>query len=149
MDRVLPFRRFMSWAIDRLLFFAAAAGVLYLINELDRRLGVTGPGSVNFDVLELMAIQAPISLLITYAVWILVIVKFGPPGRRLTNTEVRTHRGGSAGNIRKFIRAMVKIVLHLSLIGLVVDAVFILRDQRERRSVCDILAGTVITPRRR
>ena len=103
---------------------------------------------MNFDLHEFLAIQAPLSLLITYAVWLFVIVKFGPPGRRLTSTEVRKHRGGTAGRVRKLLRAIVKIALHLTLIGLVIDAVFILRDQRERRSVSDILAGTMVAPRR-
>ena len=46
------------------------------------------------------------------------------------------------------MRAVIKITLHLTLIGLVIDAVFILRDQRERRSIPDILAGTMVAPRR-
>jgi hypothetical protein len=147
MDSVLPFRRFASWVIDRLIFFGIGAAILYVIQELDRWSGLRGPGSVNFDLHEFLAIQAPLSLLITYAVWLFVIVKFGPPGRRLTRTEVRKHRGGTAGRVRKLLRAIVKIALHLTLIGLVIDAVFILRDQRERRSVSDILAGTMVAPR--
>ncbi len=149
MDSVLPFRRFASWMIDRLLFLGIGIGILYVIQELDSRLGIRGPASVNFDLHELLAIQAPVSLLITYALWLFLIVKFGPPGRRLTSTEIRKHRGGSAGRLRKLLRAVVKIALHLTLIGLVIDAVFILRDQRERRSIPDIFAGTMVTPRRR
>lgn len=149
MDRIIPLRRFASWVIDRLVFFAAGAAVLFVIREIDGRLGISGPQSVSFDVYDFFAIQMPLAVVITYAVWLFIIIKFGPPGRRLTNTEVRAYRGGSAGQIRKTARAIVKILLHVSLIGLVVDAVFILRDRRERRSVCDILAGTVIASRRR
>lgn len=149
MDSVLPFRRFASWVIDRLIFFAVGAAILFVIQQLDRRLGITGPDSVNFDVYEFLAIQMPLAVVITYAIWLLVIIKIGPPGRVLTRTEVRRHRGGSAGQPRKLIRALIKIGLHLTLIGLIVDAVFILRDQRERRSVSDILAGTMIASRRR
>ena len=149
MDRIIPLRRFASWVIDRLMFFGVGAAILYVIHELDSRLGISGPQSVNFDVYDFLAIQMPLAVVITYAVWLLVIIKFGPPGRVLTRTEVRRHRGGSAGPPRKLVRALVKIALHLTLIGLVVDAVFILRDQRERRSVSDILAGTMVTPRRR
>lgn len=112
-------------------------------------MGIRGPGSVNFDLHELLTLQAPVSLVITYGLWLLILYKFGPPGRRLTGTEVRKHRGGTAGDVRKLLRSIVKIVLHLTLIGLVIDAVFILRDRRERRSVSDILAGTVVAPRRR
>ena len=149
MDSVLPFRRFASWVIDRLIFFAVGAAILFVIQQLDRRLGITGPDSVNFDVYEFLAIQMPLAVVITYAIWLLVIIKIGPPGRVLTRTEVRRHRGGSAGQPRKLIRALIKIGLHLTLIGLIVDAVFILWDQRERRSVSDILAGTMIASRRR
>ena len=148
MDSVLPFRRFASWVIDRLLFFGIGAAILYVIHQLDSRLGISGPQSVNFDVYDFFAIQMPMAVVITYAIWLLVIIKIGPPGRVLTRTEVRRHRGGSAGRPRTLIRAVVKIGLHLTLIGLIVDAVFILRDQRERRSIPDILAGTMVTPRR-
>lgn len=148
MDSVLPLRRFASWVIDRLIFFAVGAAILFVIQQLDSRLGISGPDSVNFDVYDFLAIQMPLAVVITYAIWLLVIIKIGPPGRVLTRTEVRRHRGGSAGQPRKLVRAVVKIGLHLTLIGLVVDAVFILRDQRERRSVSDVLAGTVIARRR-
>ena len=149
MDSVLPFRRFASWVIDRLMFFGAGAAILYVIHELDSRLGVSGPDSVNFNVYDFFAIQMPLAVVITYAIWLLIIIKLGPPGRLLTNTEIRKHRGGGAGPPRKLVRALIKIGLHLTLIGLIVDAVFILRDRRERRSVSDILAGTMVTPRRR
>ena len=149
MDSVLPFRRFTSWVIDRLLFLGVGAAILYVIHELDSRLGITGPESVNFDVYDFFAIQMPLAVVITYAIWLLIIIKIGPPGRVLTRTEVRRHRGGSAGQPRKLVRAVAKIGLHLTLIGLIVDAIFILRDQRERRSIPDILAGTMVTPRRR
>ena len=149
MDRIVPLRRFASWIIDRLAFFTAGAAVLFIIREIDNRLGISGPESVNFDVYEFFAIQMPLAVVITYVVWLLIIVKLGPPGRLLTNTEIRKHRGGGAGPPRKLVRALIKIALHLTLIGLIVDAVFILRDQRERRSVSDILAGTMVTPRRR
>ena len=149
MERVIPIRRFASWVIDSLMFFAAGAGVLYVIHQLDRLVSIGGSRSVSFDLHELLVIQAPLSLLITYALWLFVIVKFGPPGRRLTFTEVRRRRGGAAGPPRKLLRAVVKILLHLSLVGFIIDAVFILRDTAERRSIPDILAGTVISPRRR
>jgi len=149
MDRIIPLRRFASWVIDRLMFFGAGTAILYVIHELDSWLGISGPESVNFDVYDFFAIQMPLAVVITYALWLLLIIKFGPPGRVLTRTEVRRHRGGSAGPPRQLVRALIKIGLHLTLIGLVVDAVFILRDQQERRSVSDILAGTMVTPRRR
>ena len=149
MDSVLPFRRFASWIIDRLMFLAVAVAILFVIRELDARLGIRGPESLSFDVYKFFVIQAPLALVIAYALWLLFIIRFGQPGRVLTGTEVRTYRGGSAGKLRKMVRAVIKIILHLTLIGLVIDAVFILRDQRERRSIPDILAGTMVAPRRR
>ena len=132
-------------------FFGAGAvdPVCDTSGRLTAGLGISGPESVNFDVYNFFAIQMPLAVVITYAIWLLIIIKLGPPGRLLTNTEIRKHRGGGAGPPRKLVRALIKIALHLTLIGLVVDAVFILRDQRERRSVSDILAGTMVTPRRR
>ena len=148
MDTILPFRRFASWVIDRLMFLAVAIAIVLLIRELDARLDIRGPESVSFDVYAFFAIQVPLALVITYALWLLLIIKFWQPGRVLTGTEVRTYRGGSAGKLRKLVRAVIKISLHLTLIGLVIDAVFILRDQRERRSIPDLLAGTMVAPRR-
>ena len=148
MRRIFPLRRFISWLIDRLVFFGAGTAVLFVIRELDRQLGISGPDSLSVGLYRELVIQAPLTLVITYAVWLTIIVKFGPPGRVLTNTEVRRHRGGAAGFTRKTVRALVKVALHLTLVGLIVDAIFILRDQREQRSVSDILAGTVISRRR-
>ncbi len=149
MERVVPIRRFVSWVIDSLLFFAAGSAVLYVIHRLDRLAGISGPDSVSIDLHELLVVQAPLSLLITYAAWLFIILRFGPPGRRLTFTEVRCRRGGAAGPPRKAFRSVVKVLLHISLVGLIIDALFIMRDRRERRSIPDILAGTVIVPRRR
>ena len=148
-ERVVPIRRFVSWVIDSLMFFAAGAGVLYVIHQLNRLVGIGGSRPVSFDLHDLLVIQAPLSLLVTYALWLFVIVKFGPPGRRLTFTEVRRRHGGVAGRPRKLLRAVLKILLHISLVGFFIDALFILRDTTERRSIPDILAGTVISPRRR
>lgn len=149
MDSILPLRRFASWVIDKLMFLAMSAAILFLVNQLDSRLGIVGPDSVNFDLYDFLAIQMPLALLVTYVLWMLLIIKVGPPGRLFTGTQVSRHRGGGAGFLRKFIRAVVKVVLHLTVIGLILDAVFILRDQRERRSIADLMAGTIITSRRR
>ena len=140
MDRIVPIRRFISWLIDRLLFLAAASGILYVIGML----GSPGPESIDFDVYDFFAIQMPLALLVTYVLWFGVIVKFGPPGRRLTGTDVRRHRGGDAGWRRKSTRAVAKFLLHHTLVGFVIDAAFIFCDRAERRSIPDRIAGTVI-----
>ena len=144
MDTIVPLRRFASWLIDRLLFLAAGAGVLSVVGML----GSPGPELISFDVYDFFAIQMPRSLLITYALWFAVIVKFGPPGRRLTGTDVRRRRGGEASLRMKSTRAVTKFLLHHTLIGFVIDALFILRDRAERRSVSDRIAGTVVARRR-
>ena len=144
MDRIIPLRRFISWIIDRLLFLAAGTGVLFIIGAL----GSPGPQSISFDVYHFFAIQVPLTLLITYLLWFGVVIAFGPPGRRLTGTDVRRRRGGDAGWRRKSTRAVAKFLLHHTLIGFVVDALVILQDRLERRSIPDRIAGTVIARRR-
>ena len=144
MDRVLPLRRFASWLIDRLLFLGAGIAVVFVIREL----GSPGPDSVDFDVRDFLTIHVPLGVLITYVLWFGVIIKFGPPGRRLTGTDVRRRRGGNASWWMKMIRATVKFLLHLTLIGFFVDAFFIMKDRNERRSIPDRVAGTVIARHR-
>ncbi len=144
MESIVPLRRFASWLIDRLLFLAAAAAVVFIIQKL----GAPGPDAIDFDVYDFLAIQVPLALLITYVLWFGVIIKFGPPGRRLTGTDVRRRRGGNASWWMKMIRAGVKFLLHLTLVGFFIDAIFILRDRNERRSIPDRVAGTVIARRR-
>lgn len=144
MDRVVPLRRFISWLIDRLLFLAAGTAVLYVIGLL----GSPGPESISFDVQNFFVIQLPLTLLVTYALWFGVIIKFGPPGRRLTGTDVRRRRGGGASLRMKTTRAVVKFLLHHTIIGLAIDAAFICKDRNERRSIPDRLAGTVIARHR-
>ena len=144
MDTIIPLRRLASWLIDRLLFLAAGAVVLFVVGML----GSPGPELISFDVYDFLAIEVPLSLLITYVLWFAVIVKFGPPGRRLTGTDVRRRRGGEASLRMKSTRAVAKFLLHHTLIGLVIDALFILRDRAERRSVSDRIAGTVVARHR-
>lgn len=144
MDSIVPLRRFASWLIDRLFFLVVGAVVVLIIREL----GSPGPEGIDFDVYDFLAIHVPLGLLITYVLWFGVIIKFGPPGRRLTGTDVRRRRGGNASLWMKSIRAAVKFLLHLTLIGFFVDAIFILKDRSERRSIPDRVAGTVIARRR-
>ena len=144
MDRIVPLRRFISWLIDRLLFLAAASGVLYAIGKL----GSPGPEAIDFDVYDFFAIHVPLTLLITYILWFAVIITLGPPGRRLTGTDVRRRRGGDANLRMKATRATAKFLLHHTLIGFIIDSLFILRDRNERRSIPDRIAGTVIARRR-
>ena len=144
MDRIIPLRRFLSWLIDRLIFIGIGSAVLFPIRWV-RQVGFSGPGEVDLDLYDFVAIQAPLTLLVTYILWFLIIVKFGPPGRRLTGTDVHRLRGWSASLPAKLIRALIKFLLHLTLIGFVVDAIVICYDRTGRRSIPDRVAGTVIT----
>ncbi len=148
MNPIALTQRFVAWVIDRMAFVAVASVALVFVHQLDRFFGFSSSESVSFNAYDLLGFEAPVSVLVTYAVWMLILFKIGPPGRILTRTDVRRHRGGNAGSVRKTVRAVIKIVLHLTIIGLVIDAVFIIRDRAERRSIPDILAGTVITGRR-
>ena len=144
MDKILPIRRLASWLIDRILFLIAGAIVLYVVAKL----GSPGPASVNFDVYRFFAIQMPLTLLVTYLLWFGVMAKFGPPGRRLTGTHVKRRQGGDAGWRRKGARAVAKFLLHHTVVGFVIDALFILWDRAERRSIPDRIAGTIIARHR-
>ena len=149
MNTIALTQRFVAWVIDRMAFVAVASVVLVFIHQLDRLFGFSSSKSVGLNAYDLLGFEAPVSVLVTYVVWMLILFKIGPPGRILTRTDVQRHRGGNAGWVRKAVRAVIKIALHLTIIGLVIDAVFIIRDRAERRSIPDILAGTVITGRRR
>ena len=143
MDRIVPLRRFLSWLIDRLLFLAAGVAVLFIIQLA----GFPGSGLIRFDLYDLIAIQVPLTLLITYAIWFGVVITFGPPGRRLTGTDVRRRQGGAPSLPMKLTRSIVKLLLHITVIGFIVDAVFICVDRAERRSIPDRMAGTVVARR--
>ena len=43
-----------------------------------------------------------------------------------------------------FLREAVKVVLHIFVIGLIIDAVMLLSDKAEHQSVADRIAGTVV-----
>ena len=148
MDRIVPLRRFIGWALERLLFLGLAGGVLYVIHQVDRLTGLSGTKSVNFSFRDFATVDLPLSLLITYILWFLFIVVFDPPCRLLTRTEVFRRRGGRANALLKGLRALVKFLLHLTLIGFFVDAAVLCLDRRERRSIPDRLAGTRVVPRR-
>ena len=147
-DRIVPLRRVVSWLVDRLLFVVVGAGVLYAVGWLGGFIEAARPQSISLEVYGFLTVQVPLTLAITYAVWLPLIMRFGPPGRRLTGTDLYHRRGGNANPLRKGLRALVKLLLHLTIIGFFVDALVICLDYGERRSIPDRIAGTVVARRR-
>lgn len=147
-DRIIPLRRLLSWLIDRLLFLAVGSAVLYAVNLAASAVNSPRAQSVSLDLYGFLTVQVPLTLAITYAVWLLLIMRFGPPGRRLTGTDLYRRRGGNANPLRKAVRALVKVLLHLTIIGFVIDAIIISADYGERRSIPDRIAGTIVARRR-
>ena len=148
-DRIIPLRRLLSWLIDRLLFLAVGSIVLYAVGLASGSIGALRSQSVSLDLYGFLTVQVPLTLAITYALWLLLVMRFGPPGRRLTGTDVYRRRGGNAHPLRKAARALVKVLLHLTIIGFIIDAAIISLDYGERRSIPDRIAGTVVARRRR
>lgn len=148
-DRIIPLRRLLSWLIDRLLFLAVGSAVLYAVG-LAAGVVNSAPRAQSFslDLYGFLTVQVPLTLAITYAVWLLLIMRFGPPGRRLTGTDLYRRRGGNANPARKAVRALVKVLLHLTIIGFIIDAIIISVDYGERRSIPDRIAGTIVARRR-
>ena len=147
-DRIIPLRRLLSWLIDRLLFLAVGSAVLYVVNLAASAVNSPRAQSVSLDLYGFLTVQVPLTLAITYAVWLLLIMRFGPPGRRLTGTDLYRRRGGNANPLRKAARALVKVLLHLTIIGFIIDAIIISVDYGERRSIPDRIAGTIVARRR-
>ena len=147
-DRIIPLRRLVSWLVDRLLFVVVGAAVLYAVSWVGGSIDALRSQSVSLDLYGFLTVQMPLTLAITYAVWLPLLMRFGPPGRRLTGTDLYHRRGGNANPLRKALRALVKLLLHLTIIGFFVDALVICLDYGERRSIPDRIAGTVVARRR-
>ena len=147
-DRIIPLRRLVSWLVDRLLFLAVGVAVLYAVGWVGGLIDGARPQSISLDLYGFLTVQMPLTLVITYAVWLPLLMRFGPPGRRLTGTDLYHRRGGNANPLRKGLRALVKLLLHLTIIGFFVDALVICLDYMERRSIPDRIAGTVVARRR-
>lgn len=82
---------------------------------------------------------------IGYAIWWLIVLARGQtPGKQLLGIYAITVNGDRAGWGTMFIRQVVKLVAHAFVIGFFADALLMLMDQEENRSLSDRVAGTII-----
>ncbi len=65
-------------------------------------------------------------------------------GKRLVGIQAVRQSGESVGWGLMFVREVIKSLLHLFLIGFIIDAIMLLSDKVEWQSVSDRIAGTVV-----
>ena len=86
-----------------------------------------------------------LTLIIGYIIWWLIVLGRGKtPGKQLLGIQAVKRDGEPAGWGTTFIREIVKLVAHSFVIGFFADAVLLLMDDDERRSLSDRVADTVI-----
>ena len=91
------------------------------------------------------AMPVAISSLIAYTIWTLILFSNGQTiGKRLVGIQAVRQNGESVGWGLMFVREILKSLLHLFLIGFIIDGVMLLSDKAERQSIADRIAGTVV-----
>ena len=87
-----------------------------------------------------------LTLIIGYIIWWLIVLGRGQtPGKQLLGIRAVRRDGGDAGWLLTFTREIVKLVLYaLGAIGLLADAILLLLDENEHRSLSDRVADTVV-----
>ena len=86
-----------------------------------------------------------LTLIIGYIIWWLIVLGRGQtPGKQLLGIYAIKRDGDRAGWGTMFVREVVKIVAHSFVIGFFADAVLLLMDEEEHRSLSDRVAGTII-----
>ena len=86
-----------------------------------------------------------LTLIIGYIIWWLIALGRGQtPGKQLLGIYAIKRDGDRAGWGTMFVREVVKIVAHSFVIGFFADAVLLLMDDEEHRSLSDRVAGTII-----
>ncbi len=92
-----------------------------------------------------VAVLVAISSLSTYAIWTLMLFDNGQTvGKRLVGIQSVRQNGESAGWGLTFVREILKSLLHIFIIGFIIDGIMLLSDKAERQSVADRIAGTVV-----
>ena len=82
---------------------------------------------------------------IGYIIWWLIVLARGQtPGKQLLGIYAITQNGDRAGWGTMFIRQVVKAVAHTFVIGFFADAILLLMDDQDHRSLSDRVAGTYI-----
>ena len=86
-----------------------------------------------------------LTLIIGYIIWWLIVLGRGQtPGKQLLGIRAVKRDGDPAGWGTTFVREVVKVVAHSFVIGFFADAILLLIDDDEHRSLSDRLADTVI-----
>ena len=86
-----------------------------------------------------------LTLIIGYIIWWLIVLGRGQtPGKQLLGIYAIKRDGGRAGWGTMFVREVVKLVAHSFVIGFFADAILLLMDDEEHRSLSDRVAGTVV-----
>lgn len=95
------------------------------------------------DILEVILFF--LTLIIGYIIWWLIVLGRGQtPGKQLLGIYAIKRDGGRAGWGTMFIREVVKVIAHSFVIGFFADALLLLMDDEEHRSLSDRVANTVI-----
>ena len=92
------------------------------------------------------AVLLILTLIIGYIIWWLIVLGRGQtPGKQLLGLRAVRRDGYEVGWGMMFVREVVKIVAHgIGGIGFLADAVLILVDDAEHRSLADRVVDTVI-----
>ena len=87
-----------------------------------------------------------LTLIIGYIIWWLIVLGRGQtPGKQLVGIRVVKRDGVPAGWGTTFVREIVKAVAHgFGAVGFLADAVLLLIDETEHRSLSDRVANTVV-----
>ena len=92
-----------------------------------------------------VAVLAAISSLCAYTIWTLILFSNGQTvGKRLVGIQSVRENGESAGWGLIFVREILKSLLHIFVIGFIIDGIMLLSDKAERQSVADRIAGTIV-----
>ena len=86
-----------------------------------------------------------LTLIIGYIIWWLIVLGRGQtPGKQLVGICAARRNNADVGWGTMFVREIVKAVAHAFVIGFLADAILMLLDDAERRSLSDRVADTVI-----
>ena len=92
-----------------------------------------------------VALPVVMASLITYAIWMLCQFSNGQTvGKRMVGIQAVQQSGRPVSWGLMLVREVVKSLLHLFLIGFIIDGAMLLSDKDEHQSVADRIAGTVV-----
>ena len=118
----------------------------YLGSSLPVFYAIYAISNITGNILHLfVTMPVAVSLPISYIIWTFILFGNGQTiGKRLVGIQTVRQNGEVIGWWLMFVREILKSLLHLSLIGFIIDGVMLLSDKTERQSVADRIAGTVV-----